>query len=152
MNTFFRGLLVSTLLTLIVVSCKKYDEGPAISFLSKKSRVANTWVFESYTIDGVDSTAFYAAPGTELTLDKDYNASGMIVQSDGTNFDTTVFSGTWEFVEKNKGFGMILTDAETMIIDTNYWWIRKLKSKEFWLEEDDNGQTGVEYFKLKPKE
>ena len=136
----------------LLIACKKYDEGPALTLRSKKARVANTWVFESYMLDGVDSTAFYAVEGTELTLDKEGNATGTQIRTNGIDFDTSNFTGTWEFAENDEVFGMILTDDVTLEIDTNWWWIRKLKNKEFWLEEEDNGQGGIEYFKWKEKE
>jgi len=40
--------------------CKKYYDGPLISFRSKEKRLINTWHLESYLINNVDKTVCYA--------------------------------------------------------------------------------------------
>jgi hypothetical protein len=54
-------------------SCKKYEEGPALSFRSKKERVANKWTVNQVTTTnlGVGSTTFQSSFFIELTKDGD---------------------------------------------------------------------------------
>jgi hypothetical protein len=54
MNKIIR---ITTLIILFFSSCKKYEEGPSFTLLSKKSRLANTWRIDSYFENGVDKTS-----------------------------------------------------------------------------------------------
>ncbi len=93
---------------------------------------------------------YYAVQGTKLVMDKEGNASGTQIRTNGIANDTTNFDGHWELHEKNTIFALILTDLATNEIDTNWWEIKKLKEDEFWLwDEDSSGDT--EYLKLIPK-
>lgn len=100
--------------------CKKYEEGPAISFRSKTARVANTWKVESYTVNGVDRTSTLNNINYTETYDKDGNYSYSSTLGSG--------SGKWEFQsgkEQIKRSGVSGQSSETLII-------LKLKQKEFW--------------------
>lgn len=50
-------LIVIVSLICLLSSCKKYEEGPSFTLLSKKSRLANTWKIDSYFENGVDKTS-----------------------------------------------------------------------------------------------
>src|SRR4051812_28318718 len=52
-----------------IQSCKKYSEGPALSFRSKTERVANTWKIDNYKVNGSDYTSLVA--GYVETYSKD---------------------------------------------------------------------------------
>ncbi len=62
MNHFFsknmnlKKLILPAIAALLFVSSCKYEDGPAISFRSKRDRIANEWVVDKITIDGKDST------------------------------------------------------------------------------------------------
>ena len=127
---------------LCTVSCKKYEEGPIISFRSKKSRIANKWKVSAVFKNGMDSTSYYAAAGSWVDMDKNGNADVMVIQSNGTISDTTNSEGRWELHEKNTVFALILTDLLTNDVDTSSWLITRLKEKEFWLEEKDKDNDG----------
>lgn len=104
-------------------SCKKYEEGPAISFRSKTARVANTWKVEQYLFNGADETNAFNAlfPNYREVYDKEGNYS--------YSFDTNnTGSGRWEFQSNNeeiKRSGVSSQPTETLVI-------LKLKEKEFW--------------------
>ena len=54
-----KKILLLTLITTIILpfsSCKKYEEGPALTLLSKKQRAANTWNILKYYENGTDKT------------------------------------------------------------------------------------------------
>ncbi|MBN2745245.1 MAG: hypothetical protein JXR34_00825 [Bacteroidales bacterium] len=84
------------LLSLIAVlgfglnSCSKYEEGPSLSLRTKKARLVNEWVIQSYTVGGQDYTS---------TLPEDYTLN---IKDDET-FELTSNGqkelGTWEFFE-----------------------------------------------------
>ena len=115
-NIFFIILIISASLT----SCKKYEEGPALSLRSKTARVANTWKVVSYTINGVDNTSFLTSINYTETYDKDGNYS--YNSSAGTGL------GKWEFQsdkEQIKRSGVSGQSTETLEI-------LRLKEKKFW--------------------
>ena len=80
-------LIISLFCSICIFSgCKKYKDGPLISFRSKTERISNTWKFQKYIVNGIDSTAQKAAVTLQLT--KDYHAS---------LFANDTFGGTWNF-------------------------------------------------------
>lgn len=56
MNKFVLGFLV---IAVVFVSCKKYDEGPKISFRTKKARVVGNWDVESAYLYDPTGKNFY---------------------------------------------------------------------------------------------
>jgi hypothetical protein len=120
-------------------SCKKYEEGPALTILTKKARVAGTWEVEAYLVDGVDKTsdyrAFITSESLEFTKDGTYNTSTTTVL--GTDTD----AGTWEFVNDKEDLKTLSNTAgstpDTMMIV-------KLKNKEMWVR----SKTGTPVYEL----
>jgi hypothetical protein len=56
MKKIFKTIFVCAFLTAIILpSCKKYEEGPLISFRSAKNRLYGDYTLTKYTIDGIDS-------------------------------------------------------------------------------------------------
>ena len=118
-------------------SCGKYEEGPGISFRSKKARVANTWAVEKYTINEVEqSTILFADVTFEFTKDGKYTFTF------GTNGSE---KGTWEFGDKKETI-KTTEDGQSSVEEST---ILKLKNKEFWIKEVDNGVTTEIHLKEK---
>ncbi len=118
-----------TLLTAIT-SCKKYEEGPGFSLISKKERVANTWKIEKAMNDGEDVTDEYDQ--YELFLSKDGDSKIVANYSFGdftAEFET---DGTWMFDDNKE---TLVTDYENDDADMRYQ-ILKLKEDELWLREE----------------
>lgn len=116
---------------IFLTACKKYDDGPFISFRSKISRLENTWRVESYTVNGVDSTAVL----TGINYTETYEKSGAF------SYSSTVgkSSGSWDFLlEKNDILrsGVLGQGATSKILH-----ILKLKDKEFWYEVVDGANV-----------
>ena len=53
---------------LLLTECKKYPEGPSISFRSKSERVANTWKLSKYYENNVDLTSNFNTAYTKFTF------------------------------------------------------------------------------------
>ena len=103
-----------------LIGCKKYEEGPALSFRSKTARVSNTWKVMSYTINSADNTPFLTSINYTETYDKDGNYS--------YNSTLDAGAGKWEFQadkEQIKRSGVSGQPTETL-------YILRLKEKEFW--------------------
>ena len=108
----------------VLTSCKKYEEGPSFTLLSKKSRLANTWRIDRYYENEIDKTsdALVLFKDFVLVIDKNnmkytktFKALGLL------NYGET---GSWNFSSDQ-------SQVEFKPDDTNIqpysWKIRKLK-------------------------
>ncbi len=114
----FALLIICAIAVTSIQSCKKYEEGPAISFRSRSERVANTWRVENYKINGEDYTSLVSGYSETFTKKGDYNYSWGIL--DGR--------GTWEFTNKDTEIKLTGNDEQT----SRTLIILKLEEKEFW--------------------
>lgn len=128
-----------------LTSCKKYEDGPALSLLTKKMRVAGTWEVEAFFVDGVDKTSDYRAFTTSETIE--YKKDGSYTSSYTYVIGSDTDAGTWEFINDKEEIKTLSNDAgatpDTMVI-------LKLKNKEMWFTEKTPGST-VESIHLKAK-
>ena len=120
----FCALLLS--LPILFFSCKKYEEGPLISLLTKKSRLCGEWKLESYTLNDTDLTsAFQQAHSANyiLTISKDetYKEKG--------NFSD---EGTWRFRDDKEAFFRISNKSGAF---ENTYEILRLKTKSLWVKQ-----------------
>lgn len=146
------------LFILLFSSCKKYDEGPWISFYSKDKRLIGTWEVEKFTVNGYDSSHYfrkYDSPKFAIV------ESGLFISlSDvltAPNNPRKGLSGYWNFEDKKKELKWIFNNGdsqdETMIdmgplgIDrTSFWEIKRLKMDELFLETNyDGGFYRIEF-------
>lgn len=110
-------------------SCKKYEDGPAISLKSKKERVANTWRIEQAFRNGEDVTSDY----DEYTLftQKDGDAELAALYSFGAFSYEYETQGTWDFESNNE---IIAFDYQDNDADVKYQ-ILRLEEDALWLRE-----------------
>jgi len=112
------AILCIALLMPTIQSCKKYPDGPLISFHSRTERVANTWKVDNYHKNGNDYTSLMA--GYTETYTKDGNYSYVWGSLAGT--------GVWGFQNSDKEIrltGISHQQSRTLTI-------LKLEEKEFW--------------------
>lgn len=109
----FCGILMPTL-----ESCQKYEEGPSISFRTKKERLSNRWEVDNYKINGSDFTSL------ATSYDETFSKSGAY------SYTWSLFSGegTWAF--QNNDMEIKLTGNDDQSSRTLY--ILKLEEKSFW--------------------
>lgn len=109
----------------LVASCKKYEEGPSFSFLSKKSRLANEWKMEM---------AFELSSGVETT--QDYNNETWEFTKKGEYFERSngniEKAGTWDFISDKESIQLTFPGPKL-----DYLRIVKLKNNELWLQDND---------------
>lgn len=110
-------------LLLSLGSCKTYPDGPSLSILSKKSRLANEWVIHKIYTNDIDVTAIWVAtyPDFLWTIKKDY------VYEMLTNGITT--TGTWELVSDKEQLKITEDGSPTPDVYDIY----RLKNDELWL-------------------
>ena len=128
-----RILLLSLVVFLTVSACKKYPEGPILSFHSRDARVAGSWAVEKVLVNSQESTGYYSKYTYSYGTDNSY--------TENNGFNT--LKGNWAF-----------TSAEDSIIinyNTNQvlhrYKILKLKNKSMWLIENVNGANYEWQFK-----
>jgi hypothetical protein len=110
-------------LTLIFSSCKKYEEGPGLSFRSKKGRVAGEWKLEKQIENGQDVPLSPDDKDDTWVFKKD---GAYEVQDPGNSTE----SGTWTFDSKKEN---IIISEKTSGISITFK-ILRLTNKEFWFE------------------
>lgn len=119
-----------SLLTVLFVlsSCKKYDEGPAISLLTKKMRVTGDWkaekiISESGDVDYVDGVEI-----VKIMKDNTFE------RREGNSITE---SGSWEF-SNDKSYLRFTYEDDLGINNIEEFEIIRLRNKELWVK-DVNG-------------
>jgi hypothetical protein len=120
---------------LTVSSCGKYEDGPKLSLLSKKTRVAGDWEVKS-----VGSQVLGADYGLTMTFDKD----GSMKYSYTYGTQSYSYAGSWDFSSDKENL-VITLDGD---IDTLE--IKRLTNKEMWLDDDYSAVDG-DIWKLEAK-
>lgn len=132
-------LMLAVLVILIVVgACKKYPEGPFLSFRSPESRLVNTWQVDKATeSDGDDVTSSFDGVTWEFKEDNTF------IQTVNQGSVSTEQEGTWELINDKKDLytrfefsfgGVTFTEEDTSTIQL-------LKNKELWIESSDGTQV-----------
>lgn len=125
-------------------SCGKYDDGPAFSLASKKSRVVNTWVLDKLFINGAEQTLTADDKDDYIEFKKD----GSVTMTQVSGSVSTTSNGTWDFDSKKEN--LIITFSYTYlgqtVTSTSTAKILRLKSNEMWVEETDGGDTYKYYY------
>ena len=112
---------MKAILTLFVVgflftSCYKYEEGPRFSLLSRKARLCNEWVLQTYLDNGTDKTI--AGETTTLTIENDGTYSISTVRNEMGQVQSEFSHGTWVFQDA-KG-QVVMTDSQEGAIPLTY--------------------------------
>lgn len=114
-----------------LLSCKKYEDGPGLSFRSKTERLSNHWTFEKKLINEEEVSLSDEEQRTIFTFDK----GGIFIKKvpNGPYFDS--YDGTWEFIEKKEKIKTSLDYSSfgNPVVEEMNWEILKLKEKELWL-------------------
>jgi len=103
-----KALLSFLVVGVLVTSCYKYEEGPRISLLSRKARLCNEWVLQTYLDNGTDKTV--AGETTTLTIEKDGTYSISTVRNEMGQVQSEFSHGTWAFQDA-KG-QVVMTDSQ----------------------------------------
>lgn len=134
-------MFLLSLSTLMMVSCKKYDNGGSIRKAEKN--ITNTWKIDSYYLDGTDNTSSLLITNFSETFadggvySRSYNdASG----------DPKSESGSWSLVDEKSlinvsGTGSYELTAQTSTVSTSDYTLLKLTADELWYEFANGGST-----------
>lgn len=130
-----RILLFFIVIIFCFAGCKKYDDGPTLSFRSKKARVVGKWVTEFWLVNKYEQILMLDSNRTaEFTDDGIYRYH----QYNPFNHLVTDLEGTWEF-RKNKEQLLLSLPGIADTSSYQIWDILRLKNKEIRLEMIDYG-------------
>jgi hypothetical protein len=126
-------------------SCKKYENGPAISLMSKKARISNIWKVDTYYLNGRDKTTEYRQLVVREKLI--FFQSGEFQYSELANWvwATPEYSGKWKFVNDDEEVELT---PNVSSVKTKTYKILRLKNKSLWLEERVSSDSLVEFHYL----
>jgi hypothetical protein len=128
MRLFVLSLVAISFLT--ISSCSKYSDGPSISFTSRKARLCNDWILESYFRNETDKTD--ESLTIKLVFDKDGTYSRSTVGNYAGQVQGQYEHGTWQF-EDNKGQIFLYNGVDEEPI--HVYTIKELRRKRLKLEE-----------------
>jgi hypothetical protein len=125
-----RILLSSILLSVILMStgCRKYPDGPTISFIPKVNRIAQNWTVDQIYRNDIEETTLYDA----YTMNFTENRLSWTV--DLRDVDPVVIGADWELASVKEQIKLTFDEkapsGETRLL---YMDIRRLTQDEFWL-------------------
>ena len=120
--------IISIIAVLLFTECKKYQDGPLISFRSKKSRVEGTWNYDKVLVNNEDKTAEVVGAEIEFATDGTFTCKRNVP---GTSI-MLESKGSWAL--SNNDCSIDLLSTSTYGSSLQRWNILKLKNKELWLE------------------
>jgi hypothetical protein len=140
---------IFSLLTIVLFStlfsCKKYDEGPALSFHSKKARLANKWKYNKIYVNKEEKEIDSDEQQFRLEFDKE----GLAIKTVSNASGPASFVGSYDLIDHKEKLktAFYYTYFGNPVNDINEYDIIKLKNKELWLKEDkQNGDTYEYHF------
>lgn len=125
----FQLSFVLVILSIFSAGCDDYEDGPAMSFRTKRERAINTWKAEFAYRDDVDATAWYK----DWTLDM--REDGRIVITDLDENDSLVTqNGFWDFVNDKEEI-RFLYSVPAVDPDRKTVTILRLMEKQLWFRD-----------------
>ncbi|NCO54052.1 MAG: hypothetical protein COS14_01270 [Bacteroidetes bacterium CG02_land_8_20_14_3_00_31_25] len=112
-------IIISFIFIVDLASCTKYEDGPILTFRSKKTRIVNTWKYESIIYVEQNSVVTENLPTIEFTCSKD-----------GLYSDNEDSVGTWKFSGE---VDLIISKSKNSTTTETKWEIIKLAKKQLWL-------------------
>ena len=125
-------IFIITIIALTFDSCKKYEDGPLISFRSKKARVVGLWNFRQVIINGQDRTS--DVQYDNIGFDK--NDGAFYSSTNSKNGDVATLYGIWNFADNKDSLDISLSadvkDTITGKISTlNVYYYFKIKELKY---------------------
>ncbi len=135
------GVVFALSLVLTLSACRKYEDGPSVSFRSKAARITNVWKIQSLSRNNLDETDRYAFM-TWNFQEPNTNKIGQLEWSyrmAGDSADIIFPPATWELATLKEQIKLTyagVIDPIGPVIETRllYLDIRRLKEDEMWLE------------------
>lgn len=132
-------LLIFGFLTVMISSCKKYDEGGQVSKTEKNLK--NSWKLQKYLRNGNDETAIMIIKNYEETYSDNDMYYRTYIDSDNELFTE---NGFWKFDKEQKrlmisGVSSLEITDNTGTVSSSHYNILKLDKDEFWYHYTNGG-------------
>jgi hypothetical protein len=126
-NKSTKFIVLLLLMPVLIVSCSKFEDGPAFSLLTAKKRLARDWKVEYSTNLSTGITHSADFDGWILSFKKDGSFSYKVIY----NLVQADYTGEWEILGKNQ---IKLVYSSDYLPKTEFYSILRLTKKELWLE------------------
>ncbi len=144
MDKVKKSVLLMSIAALTILggtSCRRYDEGPALSFRFKETRVEGFWYFEKYEITYDDGTVLDAVADSLITQEwayAEFTKGGFyeIVNESADGFGAE--SGIWHMGQGWKGKDYMEVDKNDRVV--NYY-VKKMTNDHLKYEYRDKHPT-----------
>ncbi len=117
-------LYTLVLLSILLSSCKKYDEGPAFSLASKKERLCKKWQIEKFMFNNMDRTSTVDS----MYLTYEFTKDGKYQEIMAHTHMYYVIDGKWDFINNKESILITWSQSDNLI-----WEIKKLEKDRLWL-------------------
>ncbi|RMG71354.1 MAG: hypothetical protein D6722_07010 [Bacteroidetes bacterium] len=139
----FRYLFLFGLVVLLgsvsLSGCRKYEDGPSFSLLSKEARIVGNWVARSFFRNDLDELDDYSVYNIQFTA-----AGRMIWRIQLVGQDVVETVGDWELANVKEAIKITFDEKDPVSGETRllYMEIRRLTADELWVNFTDiNGDN-----------
>lgn len=123
-------LTLIALTTTVIPACKKYEDGPYISFVSRKERVVNAWMVDKVFKNDEEITGAYKNEYPNLKWV--FSGNGDVVRTYDVLGISTSAIGRWGLRSADEELYFTLNNIAGE--ETEYiWTIQKLMQEDFWV-------------------
>jgi hypothetical protein len=143
MKKIVSSIFLLTLILSIISSCKKYEEGPALSFRSKKARLENKWKYDEISIN--EEKQLLSAEELEYRIS--FDKEDIVIKQTSTTSGPVTFVGKYSLMDDKEKIKTTFdyTYFGNPVHEVNDYVIVKLKHKELWLREYKASGDTCEY-------
>ena len=121
---------LSLLCTLLAGSgCKKYEDGPYLSFKSRTDRVSNTWKVEKVLKNDEEITVAFNQDLPDLRIT--FSTNGILTRNVKVNGIPYTVTGQWAFQSDDEEIH--ITIDTQLYTEDSVWVILKLMEDELWV-------------------
>ena len=116
-------LYTLVLVSILLSSCKKYEESSAFSLSSKKERLCQKWQIEKFMYNNIDRTSTVDS----MYLTYEFTKDGKYQEIMAHTHMYYVIDGKWDFIYKKES--VLISRSVT---DNFIWEITKLDKNQLW--------------------
>lgn len=115
---------------LIVTGCRKYPDGPTISFIPKMNRISQNWVVDQIYRNDIEETDQYDLYGMNFT-----QGGRLTWTIDLRDIDPVAITGDWELASVKEQVKFTFDEKDPVSGETRllYMDIRRLTQDQLWL-------------------
>ncbi|MEM6344352.1 MAG: hypothetical protein AAF927_10755 [Bacteroidota bacterium] len=137
------SVLVVTML--IATGCRKYPDGPTISFIPKVDRISQNWIVDQIYRNDIEETDQYDVYGMNIT-----KGGRLTWTVDFRDIDPVIITGDWELASVKEQIKITFDEKDPVSGETRllYMDILRLTQDQLWL----NFLTDGDYYlvRLRP--